>query len=249
MRNSPSARSAASWTRRAPWAAGLGHIRRGTDAAAGLPRDLRLPHPQVVALHPEHQRYTDHPRRSPDFSLAREPRWSLFTGPRTRCTTASPATPARSMRRCAGSPTCGKHTRGFIVQIVPMRENYHQYEEMVRLARSSSPRYQGRGVLALPLGLRLAARNRTIASQRLDPASVVALDPPDVSYEERAVAECMDGAPGNEACAGPRADDRLFASCIAVRREFHVDPYGGMTFCCVHQGSGPALRPAPGGLR
>ncbi|MBC8446555.1 MAG: hypothetical protein H8D78_02285 [Chloroflexi bacterium] len=35
-------------------------------------------------------------------------------------------------------------------------------------------------------------------------------------------------------------DDRLFAACIAGRRDFHVDPYGGMTFCCFIQD--PALR-------
>ena len=27
-------------------------------------------------------------------------------------------------------------------------------------------------------------------------------------------------------------DDRLFASCIEMRREFHIDPYGRMSFCC-----------------
>ena len=28
-----------------------------------------------------------------------------------------------------------------------------------------------------------------------------------------------------------RGDDRLFAACITRRREFHIDPYGGMTWC------------------
>ena len=31
--------------------------------------------------------------------------------------------------------------------------------------------------------------------------------------------------------AAHAGDDRLFAACIAERRDFHIDPYGGMTFC------------------
>ena len=35
-------------------------------------------------------------------------------------------------------------------------------------------------------------------------------------------------------------DDGLFASCIDTRRDFHIDPYGQMTFCCFIKD--PALR-------
>jgi hypothetical protein len=35
-------------------------------------------------------------------------------------------------------------------------------------------------------------------------------------------------------------DDRLFASCIAARRDFHIDPYGKATFCCFVKD--PAMR-------
>ena len=35
-------------------------------------------------------------------------------------------------------------------------------------------------------------------------------------------------------------DDRLLAACIATRRDFHVDPYGHMSFCCFVKD--PALR-------
>ena len=44
---------------------------------------------------------------------------------------------------------------GFTVQIVPMRENYHQYDEMVALAESLSPHYRVGAALALALGLPL----------------------------------------------------------------------------------------------
>lgn len=40
-------------------------------------------------------------------------------------------------------------------------------------------------------------------------------------------------------CAGDQ-DDRLFAGCIETRREFHIDPYGRMSFCCFIKD--PAMR-------
>ena len=42
------------------------------------------------------------------------------------------------------------------------------------------------------------------------------------------------------ACQSRAADDRLYAQCIANRRDFHVDPYGHMTFCAFIKD--PALR-------
>jgi hypothetical protein len=49
----------------------------------------------------------------------------------------------------------------------------------------------------------------------------------------------MEDAANGCGCIHP-ADDRLFASCIETRREFHIDPYGGMTFCS--RIKDPALR-------
>ena len=85
------------------------------------------------------------------------------------------------------------------------------------------------------------ARNAEIARQRLDPADVVALDPPDCSDDgatglSEALAD-VEASGGEEAvvkgaaCGGAPTDDRLFAACIDGRRDFHVDPYGGMSFC------------------
>ena len=79
-----------------------------------------------------------------------------------------------------------------------------------------------------------ARRNEEIERQRLDPADVVELDQPNVAYEEREVAEAAAKAAvaghGGAAPAAP-GDDRLYAACIETRRDFHVDPYGGMSFC------------------
>jgi len=127
---------------------------------------------------------------------------------------------------------------GFIVQLIAMGDNYQQFEEMVRLAQSLSPHYRvGAPWLHLSAS-RSEARNREIARQRLKPAEVVALDPPDL-FAEDAPDAGDDGSPPVP-CAAPDADDRLFAACIAARREFHVDPYGQMTFCCFIKD--PALR-------
>jgi hypothetical protein len=64
-------------------------------------------------------------------------------------------------------------------------------------------------------------RNAEISRQRLDPRDVVELDSPDMS-RDGATAQEYDHVEG---------DDRLFARCVASRREFHVEPYGGMAFC------------------
>ncbi len=114
---------------------------------------------------------------------------------------------------------------GFIVQLIPMRDNYHQFNAMVGLAQSLSPHYRiGASWLFLSAcGSR--RRNAEIARQRLAPEEVIRLDQPDLSYESWL-------AEGQETpCQTPVTDDCLLASCIAKRREFHVDPYGGMTFC------------------
>jgi len=126
--------------------------------------------------------------------------------------------------RCAGA--------GFTVQIVPMQANRHQFDDMVRLAGSWSPDWR--------LGaawLHLAAsgdpdKNREILAQRLDPEEVARLDPlpvPGLLDPVRDGASCPD--PGGA---------RLYADCIAARQSFHVDPYGGMSFCALAKD--PVLR-------
>ena len=120
---------------------------------------------------------------------------------------------------------------GFIVQIVPRRDNYHQYGQMVELARSLSPHYRVGAAWLMYTACRSDARNQEIARQRLDPAEVVALDPPGDGETETA------GPGADEAGA---ADDRLFAACIEARRDFHIDPYGHMSFCSFIKD--PALR-------
>jgi len=110
---------------------------------------------------------------------------------------------------------------GFTVQLVPMRDNWHEWAQMQALAKSLSRHWR---VGAAWLNLSACGsqgRNTEIARQRLEPRDAIGLDMPDMSGDPSVQAE---------RCS-PHHDDRLFASCIAGRRDFHIDPYGGMTFC------------------
>jgi len=163
---------------------------------------------------------------------------------------------------------------GFTVQLIPMRDNYHQWPEMLKLAQSLSAHYRVGAPWLYLSACGSSARNREIAQQRLDPQDVVALDPPDLSWEERVAANAANKKGENPFLAPhpsflmnddqeprtkneepattnhepgtkneePRSetDDHLFAACIASRRDFHIDPYGQMTFCCFIKD--PALR-------
>lgn len=123
---------------------------------------------------------------------------------------------------------------GFIVQLIPMKDNYHQFNQMVDLAKSLSKHYRVGAPWLYLSSCRDPKINEEIKRQRLSPAEVIDLDRPSLSYEEKMDQE-------KEGCGYVKAgDDRLFAACIAGRRNFHVDPYGQMTFCCFLKD--PALR-------
>jgi MoaA/NifB/PqqE/SkfB family radical SAM enzyme len=128
---------------------------------------------------------------------------------------------------------------GFIVQLIPMRDNYHEFDAMTRLARSLSPGYRVGAPWLYLSACRSAVRNREISRQRLDPADVIHVDPPDATDDDKWItaAETDDKSPAR---LQPGEDNRLFAACIDGCRDFHIDPYGGMTFCCFVKD--PALR-------
>ena len=142
--------------------------------------------------------------------------------------TRTPGSFAATMRGIAYLREAGA---GFIVQIIPLRDNHHEFQAMVRLARTLSPVHRVGAPWLYLSACRSAARNREISRQRLPPAEAIRIDPPDTMDEDG-------GAAGNAAAHGQPAsppsgeNDRLFAACIAEQRSFHLDPYGGMTFCC-----------------
>jgi radical SAM protein with 4Fe4S-binding SPASM domain len=123
---------------------------------------------------------------------------------------------------------------GFTAQLVPMRDNYHQYNQMISLAESLTPHSR---VGAAWLHLTASGdpeRNREIKRLRLSPEEVVELDRPDLS-DDKLIDE--------EDChnySHMYKNDRLFAHCVAANSEFHIDPYGQMTFCSFIKD--PALR-------
>lgn len=118
----------------------------------------------------------------------------------------------------------------FVVQLIPMKANWHEWEQMVDLAKSLSPEWRVGASWLYLSSCRDEKMNARIAAQRLDPRISVELDPPDCSQME----------PSNAHCCQTAEDGRLFAACIAGRRDFHIDPYGGMSFCCFIKD--PALR-------
>jgi len=113
---------------------------------------------------------------------------------------------------------------GFIVQLIPMRENWEQWDEMVAFAKSWSPHHRVGAPWLFGAGCGEPARNNEIAAQRLDPRDAIVLDAPSGAEPELAT----------------RQDDRLLAACLDHRRDFHVDAYGGMSFCIFIKD--PALR-------
>jgi MoaA/NifB/PqqE/SkfB family radical SAM enzyme len=113
---------------------------------------------------------------------------------------------------------------GFIVQVIPMKDNYHQFKDMVELAESLSLHYRIGATWLYPSASGDPERNSEIMAQRLPAKEVVELDKPDLAYEEWRENEDF-------SCPNAHEDGYLFASCINSRRSFHIDPYGQMTFC------------------
>lgn len=118
----------------------------------------------------------------------------------------------------------------FIVQLIPMRANYHEFDAMTRLARSLSPVYRMGAPWLFFSACRSAARNREISRQRLVPADVIRLDPPDTTHDDGPIA-AAERAENPPVYLAPAGKSSLFAACIDGCRSFHIDPYGGMTFC------------------
>jgi MoaA/NifB/PqqE/SkfB family radical SAM enzyme len=128
----------------------------------------------------------------------------------------------------------------FIIQIIPMRANYHQYEKMVKLSQSLSPHYRHGAAWLWLSANHCITRNQEIISQRLTPAELLKLDKPVPTPEHIRRLASKDNSNNLPLCDKTQPNERLFASCINSRRDFHIDPYGQMSFCCFIKD--PALR-------
>ncbi|NTU52718.1 MAG: radical SAM protein [Chlorobiaceae bacterium] len=109
----------------------------------------------------------------------------------------------------------------FIVQLIPMQANWHEWAQMINLAKSLSPVWRVGAPWLFLSSDRNTQDNDRIAAQRLDPKIVVELDPPDLSQDTF----------HDSHCGHSPVDGCFFAGCIAERRIFHIDPYGGMSIC------------------
>jgi radical SAM protein with 4Fe4S-binding SPASM domain len=113
---------------------------------------------------------------------------------------------------------------GFIVQLIPMRDNYQQFTKMVELAESLSKHYRVGAAWLHLSAYGYKQINDQIKCQRLSPREVIAVDKPDFAVEEG-----QENASGHE--YRDDTSEYFFSQCIKTKREFHVDPYGKTTFC------------------
>jgi MoaA/NifB/PqqE/SkfB family radical SAM enzyme len=113
----------------------------------------------------------------------------------------------------------------FTVQLIPLKDNYHQFQEMVSLGKSLSKHYRVGAAWLYLSDCADQKRNAEIKRQRLSPKEVVELDKPDLSYEESIRGRI---SPPEKIANG----NYLFSACVNNRRDFHIDSYGQMTFCC-----------------
>ncbi len=73
----------------------------------------------------------------------------------------------------------------FTIQLIPMKENYHQFQDMVHQAKSMSQELRI-GASWLYLSAKGSyQKNLQICAQRLSPNEVITLEMPDLSFEER----------------------------------------------------------------
>ena len=120
---------------------------------------------------------------------------------------------------------------GYEIQVIPMRANFHQYDQMLTLAQELSPNVRI-GSTWLFLSASGSERvNQSIRNQRLSSREVISIDPPD-PLRDLDLKRASEITIVNDICSFTKVrDDRLFANCIQNRRDFHIDPYGKMSFC------------------
>ncbi len=111
----------------------------------------------------------------------------------------------------------------FAVQIVPMRDNYHQYEKMIEFAKQFSPNWRLGAAWLFLSAFGDVRKNSDIRRQRLDPKQVIDL--------EHNIFRNRDEAHKNVNTKCKNSENYLLKNCILDRNMLHIDPYGGLTFC------------------
>ncbi len=122
----------------------------------------------------------------------------------------------------------------FVLQLVPMKANYHQWEKMMELAKTLTPYWRCGAPWLYMSAYRDKAKNREIRRQRLSPQIVVRLDKPYPAYKYAGLKRHICNFVQDE------SGDKILDACIETRRSFHIDPYAQMSFCSYIKD--PALR-------
>jgi radical SAM protein with 4Fe4S-binding SPASM domain len=131
--------------------------------------------------------------------------------------------PSSFERTMAGIACLREHGIEFTIRAFPMKDNFHQWPQMLNMAKELADTVRIGAAWLYLSAQGVAEKNREIAAQRLTPQQVIEVDPPNVCYDER-----MDS---QNSCRLDCSNDYLFDRCIATRRDFHINPYGRMSFC------------------
>ncbi|MBN2399001.1 MAG: radical SAM protein [Candidatus Aminicenantes bacterium] len=110
-----------------------------------------------------------------------------------------------------------------LIQLVPLMDNFSQWHEMIALVQGLGLDWRMGAASLILSASGDEGRNEEIRAQRLAPAQIIELNPPNVAYEERHT---------QAAACKTRVEQRRYGDCISERNIFHVDPTGSLSFCC-----------------
>ncbi|MDZ7722022.1 MAG: radical SAM protein [candidate division KSB1 bacterium] len=108
----------------------------------------------------------------------------------------------------------------FEVQIVPMRDNIHQLEDMKALAETISPHWRLGAVWYYLHKDRDESKNKEIRAQRLPAEVVVELD--NVAFSDQNK---------DSACQIQASGKNILQPCLEKINHFAIDPFGHLSFC------------------
>ena len=113
----------------------------------------------------------------------------------------------------------------FKIQIVPMKDNYHQLEDIKKLADSFGVKSRFGAEFLFLSALDNLEQRHSIKCQRLTPKQMLELNKPDPVYIDKVKDEDIYEYRRYE------GEDRVFWGCVYKRNSFQIDPYGNLVFC------------------
>lgn len=111
----------------------------------------------------------------------------------------------------------------FTLQILPMKDNYHQFDDMINIAKSFGVDWRLGAEWYYLSTSGNSSTNQDIINQRLTPEQAFKVTKPELTD--------FSGDEVFREYTRKQGDDRVFVTCIESRRRFSLDPYGNMSFC------------------